>query len=152
MKVTSFPNFYEHADRYIDSFPYDAFNSAQIHSGVMISRDAAESHSTGLELMSRLRRSSTTKNFTVMSYALNGCVKDPSTPSNAVHPSWYDILSYIAISQQWNYNVTFPAMEKQERQFTEDIMPQLQELASGTYIYEADLRNPRWKEKFYSSH
>lgn len=150
MKVISFPNFDEHADRYIRSFPYDASYSAQLQGGVMISRDVAVSHSTGLELMSR--RSSTTTNFTVVSYAFNGCVRDLSTPSNAVHPSWYDMVSYIAISQHWNYNVTFPVMEKQERQLIEDIMPQSQELASGTYMNEAYFRNPKWKEKSYSIH
>jgi FAD/FMN-containing dehydrogenase len=151
MNVTSFPNFYEHADHYIGPFPHGTYYSAQLQGGVMISRDVALSNSTGPELMTRLRHISTTTNFTVISYAFNGSIKDPSTPPNAVHPSWRNMLSYFVFSQQWNYNVPFAVMDKQERQLTEDIMPPIQELASGAYMNEADFRNPRWKEEFYGS-
>ncbi|KAH7082368.1 FAD binding domain protein [Paraphoma chrysanthemicola] len=151
MNVTSYPNFYEHADHYIGPFPYGTFYSAQIQGGAMISRSTALSNSTGPELIKRLRHIGTTSNFTVISYGFNGTIKDPSTPSNAVHTGWRELLSYFVISQQWNYNVPFSVMDEQERQLTEQIMPPLQELASGAYMNEADFRNPRWQEEFYGS-
>ncbi|KAF2032365.1 FAD/FMN-containing isoamyl alcohol oxidase-like protein MreA [Setomelanomma holmii] len=151
LNVTSYPNFYEHANHYIGPFPYGTFYSAQLQGGAMISRETAISNATSLELIKRLRHISTTTNFTVISYGFDGSVKDPSTPSNAVHSGWRDLLSYFVISQQWNYNVPFAVMDEQERQLTEDIMPPLQELASGAYMNEADFRNPKWKEEFYGS-
>jgi|TARA_R110002003_G_scaffold103_1_gene8103 FAD/FMN-containing dehydrogenase len=149
MNITSYPNFYEHANHYIGPFPYGTFYSAQIQGGAMISRSTALSNTTGPELIKRLRRISTTTNFTVISYGFDGSIKDPSTPLNAVHVGWRDLLSYFVISQQWNYDIPFAVMDEQERQLTDEIMPPLQELASGAYMNEADFRNPRWKEEFY---
>jgi hypothetical protein len=149
MNVTSFPNFYEHADYYLGPFPYGLYYSAQITGGVMIARETALSNSTGPELLARMRHISTTTNFTVLHYSFDAAAKDPSTPPNAVNPSWRDALEYIVISQQWNYNVPFSVMDEQERQLTEEIMPTLQEFASGAYLSEADFRNPKWKEEFY---
>jgi FAD/FMN-containing dehydrogenase len=151
MNVTSYPNFYEHADHYIGPFPYGNVYSAQIQGGVMIDRDVVLSNSTGPELISRLRHIATTSNFYILPYAFNGASKDPSTPANAVHPGWRDLLMYIVVSQQWNYGVPFSTMDEQERMLTEEIMPPLQDLAIGAYMSEADFRNPRWKEEFYGS-
>jgi hypothetical protein len=151
LNITAYPNFYEHADHYVGPFPYGQAYSAQIQGGVMISRETALSNDTGPELISRLRHISTTTNFTVLPYAFNGGAKDASTPANAVHPGWRDIFSYIVISQQWKYDVSFSYMDEQERKLTEEIMPPLQEFASGAYLSEADFRNPKWKEEFYGS-
>lgn len=149
LNITSFPNFYEHADHYIGPFPYGPAYSAQIQGGIMISREIALSNDTGPKLISHWRHISTTTNFTILPYAFNGGAKAPSTPENAVHPGWRDILSYVVVSQQWNYEEPFSYMAEQERQLTEDIMPMLQQLGSGAYLSESDFRNPRWKEEFY---
>jgi hypothetical protein len=149
MNVTSYPNFYEHADHYIGPFPYGLVYSAQIQGGVMISRETALSNSTGPELIARMRHISTTTNFNVVPYSFNGAAKDPSTPANAVHPGWRDTLAYIVVSQQWDYEVPFSVMDERERHLTKDLMPPLQELASGAYMSEADFRNPNWKQEFY---
>jgi FAD/FMN-containing dehydrogenase len=149
MNVTSFPNFYEHADHYIGPFPYGLVYSAQIQGGVMISRDTVQSNSTGPEFIARMRHISTTTGFNVLPYSFNAAAKDASTPANAVHPGWRNTLAYVVISRQWDYNVPFSVMDEQERQLTENIMPSLQDLASGAYLSEADFRNPKWKEEFY---
>lgn len=151
LNVTEYSGFYEHADHYVGPFPYGQVYSAQIQGGVMISRDTALSNDTGPELLSQMRHISTTTNFTVLPYAFNGGAKNPSTPDNAVHVSWRDLFTYIVISQQWKYEQPFSYMEEQERQLTEEIMPPLQELASGAYLSEADFRNPKWKEEFYGA-
>jgi FAD/FMN-containing dehydrogenase len=149
MNVTSYPGFYEHADHYVGPFPHGITYSAQIQGGVMISRETLLSNSTGPELIARLRHISTTTDFMVLPYSFNGGAKDPSTPANAVHAGWRDALAYIVISQQWNYSAPFSFMDEQERKLTEEIMPPMQELASGAYMSEADFRNPKWKEEFY---
>jgi hypothetical protein len=149
LNVTSYPNFYEHADHYVGPFPHGPAYSAQIQGGVMISRETALSNDTGPELISTWRNIITTTNFAVLPYAFNGGAKDASTPDNAVHPGWRDLFSYVVVSQQWKYDVPFSYMEEQERQLTEDVMPKLQELGSGAYLSEADFRNPLWKEEFY---
>jgi FAD/FMN-containing dehydrogenase len=149
MNVTSYPNFYEHADHYIGPFPYGAVYSAQIQGGVFLGREMSLSNSTGPELIRRLRHIATTTNFYVLPYAFNGAHKDPSTPPNSVHAGWRNMLSYVVVSQQWKYNVPFSVMDEQERLLTEEVMPPLQELGSGAYMSEADFKNPKWKEEFY---
>jgi FAD/FMN-containing dehydrogenase len=151
MNVTSYPNFYEHADHYIGPFPYGTVFSAQIQGGIMISRDVVLSNSTGPELVSQLRHISTNLGFMISPYSFNGAAKDPSTPANAVHTGWRDMLMYIVAGQQWNYSVPFSAMDERERKITEELMPPLQKLGSGAYMNEADFRNPKWKEEFYGS-
>ena len=54
-----------------------------------------------------------------------------------------------SIIYTWDFTVPFAKMDEQERLLTDDLMPPLQELASGAYMNEADSRNPRWKEEFY---
>lgn len=149
LNVTSFSNFYDHADHYIGPLPYGTTYSAQIQGGVMISEQTALSNVTGPKIISHLRYISTKTNFAVVPYAFNGGAKDPSTPSNAVHAGWRDLHSYFVIAQQWNYTAPFSYMEEQERELTEEIMPPLQEFASGAYLSEADFRNPKWKAEFY---
>jgi FAD/FMN-containing dehydrogenase len=149
MNVTSYPNFYEHADHYIGPFPYGAVYSAQIQGGVFLGREMSLSNSTGPELIRRLRHIATTTNFYVLPYAFSGAHKDPSTPPNSVHAGWRNMLSYVVVSQQWKYNVPFSVMDEQERLLTEELMPPLQELGSGAYMSEADFKNPKWKEEFY---
>lgn len=151
MNVTCYPSFYEHADKYIGPLPYGAAYSAQIQGGVMISRDTVSSNKTGPELISRLRHIATTTDFYVLPYAFDGGARDPSTPPNAVHAGWRDLHSYIVVSHQWNYTAPFTFMDALERKLTEEIMPPLQELASGAYLSEADFRNPKWKEEFYGA-
>ncbi|KAH7392192.1 putative isoamyl alcohol oxidase [Phaeosphaeria sp. MPI-PUGE-AT-0046c] len=151
MNVTSYPDFYKHADHYIGPLPYGVAYSAQIQGGVMISEDVALSNSTGPEVIAHLRHIATTTDFYILPYAFNGGAKAPSTPPNAVHAGWRDLHSYIVISHQWNYTAPFSYMEDLERKLTEEIMPPLQELASGAYLSESDFRNPKWKEEFYGA-
>lgn len=151
VNLTSFPNFYEHADRYIGPFPYGTFWASQIQGGAMISRSTAASNVTGPELLRQFRHIITTTKFAVLGYTADFSIKDASMPHNAVHPGWRDLLSYTIISQQWNYSIPFSDMDEQERLLTEEIMPPLQDFSDGAYLNEADFRNPRWRDEFYGS-
>lgn len=145
MNVTSFPTFLQHADKYLGPLPYGSIPAAQIQGGVMISRSTVSSKND--ELISTLRTIATNSSFFIASYAVN-VSHAPSSP-NAVLPAWRDALSYFVVFQSWNYTAPAGYMDAQERLLTEEIMPPLQDLASGAYMNEADFANPRWREEFY---
>ncbi|PVH98263.1 putative isoamyl alcohol oxidase [Periconia macrospinosa] len=144
LNVTSYPTFKQHADVYLG--PLAEAPSSQIQGGVMISRSTVASRNT--DLTSTLRHIATTyPQFIIASYGLN--VSTPAPSPNAVLPAWRDTLIYVVVFQFWNFTVPYSAMNEQERTLTEDLMPPLQDLASGAYLSEADFHNPRWKEEFY---
>jgi FAD/FMN-containing dehydrogenase len=144
MNVTEYPTFLEHADHYLGPLPYGVIPAAQIQGGVMVSR------STAIEapLITTIRDIVVNHpQFLVASYALN--VSASPSSSNAVLPAWRDALSVFIVLQFWNFTAPIEYMREQERMLTEEVMPPLQELASGAYLNEADFANPRWKEEFY---
>lgn len=148
MNVTSFPTFHKHADFYLGSFPYGTFWSAELVGGVMISHDTVTSDTTSAKLISHFRHIITETKFMILCYTASAS-KDPLTPPNTVHPGWRDMLSYVVIAQQWDYSTPFTVTDEQEHQLTEETMPPLQDLGSGSYMNKASFRNPRWKEEFY---
>jgi len=146
INATEYSTFLEHAEHYIGPLPYGAIPAAQIQGGVMISRSTATENAT--TLISTMRDIALSyPAFYVASYALD-VSSSPSSP-NAVLPAWRDALSYVVVFQSWNFTAPVEHMQDQERILTEEIMPSLQDLASGAYLNEADPRNPRWKEEFY---
>lgn len=145
MNVTGFATFLQHAEQYLGPLPYGAIPAAQIQGGVMVSRTTVSSDSTGL--ISALRKIATTSSFIIASYALN-VSRAPSSP-NAVLPAWRDALSYFVVFQSWNFTAPAGYMQQQEQILTEELMPPLQDLASGAYMNEADFANPRWRQEFY---
>jgi len=147
MNVTGYATFLEHAHRYLGPLPYGAIPAAQIQGGVMISRETVASDTTSL--VSAIRKISTTTPFIVASYAVN--VSHPPSSPNAVLPAWRDALSYFVVFQSWNYTAPAGHMVEQERLLTEEVMPPLQALASGSYMNEADVNNPNWREEFYGA-
>jgi hypothetical protein len=146
MNVTDYKTFLEHADHYIGPLPYGAIPAAQIQGGVMVSRSAATTNATNL--VSTMRNIALSyPSFNIASYALD--VSAPPSSPNAVLPAWRDTFSYVVVFQFWNFTAPIEHMREQERILTEEVMPPLQDLASGAYMNEADPFNPRWKEEFY---
>lgn len=144
LNVTSYSTFKEHADVYLS--PLNEAPASQIQGGVMISRSTVSSNNTGLT--STLRHIATTyPQFYIASYGLD--VSKQASYPNAVNPAWRDTLIYYVVFQFWNFTVPYSAMAEQERILTEDLMPPLQDMASGAYLSEADFHNPRWREEFY---
>jgi hypothetical protein len=148
MNITSYPTFYEHVDKYLGPLPYGNIPAAQIQGGAMVARSTVQSNTTGL--VSVLRHISTTyPQFYIASYGMD--VSKPPHSPNAVLPAWREQLSYFVILQFWNFTVPASVMDEQERILTEEVMPPLQDIASGAYMNEADFRNPRWREEFYGT-
>ncbi|KAF2875592.1 hypothetical protein BDV95DRAFT_562230 [Massariosphaeria phaeospora] len=146
MNVTSYPTYLSHAEHYIGPFPYGTAPSAQIQGGLMFSRATVARNNT--DLVSLIRDVATTTDFWIAMYALNASRALPSSP-NAVLPAWRDALSYLLAIHNWNYSVPFAVMDEKQRLLTQEVMPPLQEYASGAYMSETDFMNPRWKEEFY---
>jgi FAD/FMN-containing dehydrogenase len=147
LNVTEFPNYLEHTEHYFGPLPYGNIPVAQIQGGVLVSRETVKKNVT--ELTAILRHIITKTAFYVAPYSFN--VGRTPLSRNAVLPAWRDALVMYAVIYNWNFTVPFSVNDEQERLLTEELMPPLQDLASGAYMNEANFRNSRWKEEFYGA-
>jgi hypothetical protein len=147
LNVTSFPTFYEHAERYLGPLPNGAIPAAQIQGGAMFSRETVLAHND--ELIDIIRNIVNTTSFLIASFSFNASSPLSPPAPNAVLPAWRDALLYYVVGQFWNFTAPVEYMNEQQRMISDELMPPLQDLASGAYLNEADWRNPRWKEEFY---
>jgi hypothetical protein len=145
LNVTEFPNYLEHIEHYFGPLPYGDIPVAQIQGGVLVSRETSKKNVT--ELTAILRHIITKTAFYVAPYSFN--VGRTPLSRNAVLPAWREALTMYAVIYTWNFTVPFSVNDKQERLLSEELMPPLQDLASGAYMNEANFQNPRWKEEFY---
>jgi FAD/FMN-containing dehydrogenase len=145
LNITEFPSYLEHIEHYLGPLPYGLVPAAQLMGGVLVSRETVKKNVT--ELTNILRHITTKTGFYSAPYSLN-VNRKPSSP-NAVLPAWRDALTMYSVIHTWDFTVPFAKMDEQERLLTDDLMPPLQELASGAYMNEADFRNSRWREEFY---
>lgn len=151
LNITEFPKYIDHLNHYLGPLPYGPIPSAQIQGGVIFSRDTIADPTSNSAILTSIRDIITTTNFMFVSSALNVSVSVDPHPPNAVLPAWRSALMYPVIAQIWNYTIPFAEMAEQERILTEEVMPPLQEYASGAYLNEADFNNPRWKEDYYGN-
>lgn len=69
---------------------------------------------------------------------------------NSVLPAWRDTLIATTLTTPWKWNAP-EEMIAMQRKMTDVFMPKVQALApkSGSYMNEADFRQPDWKKAFY---
>jgi hypothetical protein len=146
LNFTTLPSLLPHIDHYLGPPPYgyDA-HSSLLEGGVMFNRTVVAEHWS--EIVAHMRSIATTTEFFFPAYAFN-VSQTPSVP-NAVLPAWRDMLVYLEAQRYWNFTVPFSTMHEQALFLTNEVMPPLQNLASGAYMNEADFMNPRWKEEYY---
>jgi hypothetical protein len=146
LNFTTLPGMLPHIDHYLGPPPYgyDA-HSSLLEGGVILNRSIVAEHWS--DIIAHMRTIATTTEFFFPAYAFDAS-RLPTVP-NAVLPAWRKMLVHLEAQRYWNFSVPFSTMAKEETFLTNEVMPPLQDLASGAYMNEADFMNPRWKEEFY---
>ncbi|KEY73156.1 hypothetical protein S7711_09595 [Stachybotrys chartarum IBT 7711] len=71
--------------------------------------------------------------------------------SNAVHPAWRNALMQLQLITNWDNSAPWEEMEAAQLRMTNEFMPQIEAITpgSGSYMNEADFRQPNWQDVFY---
>lgn len=71
--------------------------------------------------------------------------------ANSVHPAWRNTLVQLQLITNWDSTAPWEAMEAAQRRMTSEFMPQIEAVTpgSGSYMNEADFRQPDWQRAFY---
>jgi hypothetical protein len=77
--------------------------------------------------------------------------KRANVPDNAVLPAWRNTITQLQLITNWNSTAPWANMEAAQKQMTEEFMPKIEAITpgSGSYMNEADFRQPRWEETFF---
>jgi hypothetical protein len=78
----------------------------------------------------------------------------PPGISNAINPAYRDSLAFVILSGYYYPNSTVEEINTVRNMVTNTLVPILKEVTpgSGTYMNEADVREPDWQQSFFGSH
>lgn len=79
--------------------------------------------------------------------------KRADTPDNAVLPAWRTAITQLQLITNWNSTSPWTDMEAAQVRMTEEFMPKIEAVTpgSGSYMNEADFRQPDWQSTFYGA-
>ncbi|KAH6689806.1 FAD binding domain-containing protein [Plectosphaerella plurivora] len=73
--------------------------------------------------------------------------------ANSVLPAWRGALVQLQLITNWDSTAPWEAMEAAQKKMTNEFMPQIEAVTpgSGSYMNEADFRQPNWQGVFYGT-
>jgi hypothetical protein len=147
---TEFATYEEHYNTYMGPLPYGNIGVAEYQFGSrLIPRSVVEDNNAALQVALR--------NVTENGVLIVGVAVDVSAPvksgnvSNAVLPAWRETLVHATLTTAWNSTAPWSDMVKQQELMTDEYVPQLESVTpgSGSYMNEADFRQPNFQEVFF---
>lgn len=146
---TYFDSWYDHYAHYYGPLPYGPFEASQFTSSRLIPRSVAKEKSVDLGAV--LKDIVHDNHFYLGCFAFNP--NSTTHTPNAVLPAWRTALLHCIISGPWDYSIPHSEMLAREDVLTNHIDPALKALTpgSGTYLNEANFREPNWQQEFYGS-
>ncbi|KAG7118407.1 FAD-linked oxidoreductase ZEB1 like protein [Verticillium longisporum] len=88
----------------------------------------------------------------VLAVGSAGTYKKPAgAADNSVFPAWRDTLVQMQLITDWDSKAPWDNMLEAQRRMTEQFMPQIEAVTpgSGSYMNEADFRQPNWQKTFF---
>lgn len=140
----------DHYNQYLGPLPQGSFEVARYQfGGRLIPRTVIESNNAGLQQV--------LSNLTASGVLVAGSAGSYQAPykaaSNAVLPAWRSAIMQMQLITNWNSTAPWSDMEAAQRRMTEVFMPQIEAITpgSGSYMNEADFRQPNWQQTFFGS-
>ncbi|KAH6628195.1 hypothetical protein F5144DRAFT_654272 [Chaetomium tenue] len=149
-KYTTLP-FLTHYDTYMGPLPNGALAvSAYQFGSRLIPRTILQTPTTNTALQLTLQ------NLTAQGLILAGSAAayraPPHTPPNAVLPAWRTTAVQLQLITRWDSAPeAWPRMLRDQEWITGEVVPRVEAVTpgGGTYVNEADFRQPGWKEDFF---
>ena len=139
----------DHYDRYMGPLPQGSFEVNRYQfGGRLIPRSVAEKRSAELQKV----YSELTASGVLLAGSSANYVK-PSGADNAVLPAWRDTITQLQLITNWNSTAPWADMEAAQHRMTQEFMPTIEAITpgSGSYMNEADFRQPNWQSTFYGA-
>ncbi|KAK7432915.1 hypothetical protein QQZ08_000386 [Neonectria magnoliae] len=138
----------DHYDRYLGPLPQGSLEVARYQfGGRLIPRSVLENNHDGfLEVMNNL-----TSNGILGAGSAAKYRKVTSSPANSVLPAWRDTLIQLQLITNWDSEALWADMESAQKRMTDEFMPLIEGVTpgSGSYMNEADFRQPDWQKVFF---
>lgn len=147
VSYTEFATYEEHYNTYMGPLPYGNIAVEEYQFGSrLIPRSVFEDNNDEIQVALR--------NVTEQGVLLLGVATDVSTPgnvSNAVLPAWRNALVHATLTTPWNSSAPWDEMVEAQLMLTNEFVPQITALTpgSGSYMNEADFRQPDFQEAFF---
>lgn len=150
LSITSLP-YLEHYEKYLGPFPFGANPTAQLTGGRLIPRSVVANNNAALTSAFRNIVEDSAFYLAIISLNAGHPARQGPVAPNAVLPAWRDALFTVITVSPWDFTGPPSAEVERLNYLTNVIEPSLRALTpgSGTYLNEANFRNPNWKQDFY---
>ncbi|KAL9946053.1 hypothetical protein D7B24_000603 [Verticillium nonalfalfae] len=139
----------DHYDRYMGPLPKGSLEVARYQFGGRLIPRSAFSDANRPALKAVI--GNLTANG-VLAVGSAGTYKKPAgAADNSVFPAWRDTLVQMQLITDWDSKAPWDNMLEAQRRMTEQFMPQIEAVTpgSGSYMNEADFRQPNWQKAFF---
>lgn len=138
----------DHYDRYMGPLPRGAYEVNRYQfGGRLIPRTVVENNTAELVKVYQ--------ELTAGGVLLAGSTANYQKPSgaaeNSVLPAWRNTMIQQQLITNWNSTAPWATMEADQQKMTNVFMPKLEAITpgSGSYMNEADFRQPNWQSTFF---
>lgn len=141
-------SFRDHFARYLGPLPQGSFEVQRYQfGGRLIPRTVVEQNNGALQAVI----ANMTNSGLILAGSAGSYKQLPNTPANSVLPAWRDTLIQLQIISNWDAAGSQGVSETEQKKITEVFMPQIEAVTpgSGSYMNEADFRQPSWQQQFY---
>lgn len=143
---TEFPTYYDHFNEYYGPLPLSAIEVGIAQYGARLIPRAVVAD------ISSTMRSIVEQGVTWIGVGTN---VEPfgSNITNSVLPAWRDAIVHTTLTLPWNFTAPWEEMLALQDLMTDTIMPEIEAATpgSGSYVNEADFRQPNFQEVFWGS-
>ncbi|KAM0326318.1 hypothetical protein ACHAQA_006918 [Verticillium albo-atrum] len=141
----------DHYDRYMGPLPKGSLEVARYQFGGRLIPRSAFSDANRPALKAVI--GNLTANG-VLAVGSAGTYKKPTgAAKNSVLPAWRDTLVQMQLITDWDSKAPWDNMVEAQHRMTEQFMPQIEAVTpgSGSYMNEADFRQPNWQSTFFGT-
>lgn len=149
---TTFNSYFDHASHYFGPFPYGYFPSSQLASSRLVQRPTITNPDSNAALGKALRTITQSGDFSLTLLAFNGSLANPDVSANSISPAWRGGNVQMLITGEWDFTIPRSAMLEREDVLTNTVVPLIESVTpnSGTYLNEANYRQPNWQYTLYN--
>jgi hypothetical protein len=147
VSYTQFDSYYDHYAQYMGPLPWGHVLVEEYQfASRLIPKSVVKNNNAGLN---NALRNITLQGSQILGLGLN--VSRVKNVDNAVLPAWRDALIHATLTTTWNSTAPWSKMQADQDKLTNEWNPMLKALTpgSGSYMNEADYREPDFQTSFF---
>ncbi|KAF2849814.1 FAD binding domain-containing protein [Plenodomus tracheiphilus IPT5] len=140
----------DHYDRYMGPLPRGGYEVTRYQfGGRLIPRAVLENNTAELVKV----YADLAANGVLLAGSSANYKKPSGAPDNAVIPAWRKTITQLQMITNWDSTAPWADMEAAQARLTNEFVPKIEAITpgSGSYMNEADFRQPNWQSTFFGS-